>query len=198
VIRQLVRGLAVTATVFASVVAVLQIGLARPSAAERLAVSVVTELDRARDRGSVMTIGSRQLSAVCTRISRGIVRVRLGDGTEIVAMGTHVLETYRLGGRRALALRLAPDLAAAELVLAGSHALYARELIGQLTRRAVSTRVTAYEGRPAYALLLRARRPTVELVVDRMTLRPLAAVYRSHDLTASSRLLVAPRRSKGC
>lgn len=197
-IRPLVRVLVVTATVFAGAVAVLQIGLARPGAAERLAASVVDVLDRTRDRGSVMTIGSLRMSATCARSSRGVVRIRLGDGTGILGMGTHVLETYRFERRRSLAARPAPDLVAAELVLAGSHALYARELIGRLVRRSVSAHETVYAGRPAYTLRLRAARPEVELIVDRKTLRAIGAEYRSRHLTGTSRLLPARRRARGC
>lgn len=194
----MIRALVVLATVFGVALAVLQFGLARPSASEQLAANVVAVLDHTRSSGSVIAIGSRHLSATCARTARGRVDVRLGDGTTIVAMGTHVLATHRLDSRRSLAVRAAPDLAAAELVLAGSHALYARELIGRLVRRAVSTRETVFAGRPAYALRLRASRPSVELMVDRKTLRAVGAVYRSQYVTGTSRLLPAHRRHEGC
>jgi hypothetical protein len=193
-----IRALVVVGTVFAAALAVLQFGLARPSASERLNARIVAVLDHTRSRGSVIAIGSRRLTAVCSRSLRGTVHVRLGDGTAIVAMGTHVLETHRLGARRSLTARPAPDLAAAELVLAGSHALYARELIGRLVRRSAAARETVFDGRPAYAVRLRASRPSVELIVDRKTLHALGAVYRSQYVRGTSRLLPAHGRHEGC
>jgi hypothetical protein len=196
--RPLARALVAGAAVFAAVLVVLQVGLARPTAAERIAARAVSILDHTRERGSVIEIGTRRVTSTCTVTRTGAARIQLDDGTVIVAKGTRVLETYRLGERRTLALHAAADLPAAELVLSGSHALYARELVDRLAQRAVSPRPVEYRGRPAYALRLRSRPPAVELILDRRTLRPLAAEYRSADLRATSRLIAARRREHGC
>jgi hypothetical protein len=40
--------------------------------------------------------------------------------------------------------------------------------------------------------------PLLELIVDRATLRPLAAVYHSGSVDASSRLMASHRAVHGC
>jgi hypothetical protein len=110
-----------------------------------------------------------------------------------------VVERRVHGDARELASLAAPDLASAELELAGSHHVYARELGGHLQRGSVPVEAARYRGRPAYRVVLHERSPRVELIVDGRTLRPLAARYRSSHLVGSSTLVAAPRRSAdGC
>jgi hypothetical protein len=55
-----------------------------------------------------------------------------------------------------------------------------------------------YRGTAAYEVTLRADRPHEGLIVDKETLRPVAAVYRSADLKATSRLFAVGPGRRGC
>lgn len=196
-IRPLVRGIVGIGLVLGVSFAVLQFGLARPGASDRLAARVVRVLDVTRGRGALVTLGSARLRASCRRITPGTIRIHVG-GTEIVASGPHILRLRPLAGERSLAAHRAPELTAAELVLVGSHALFARQLGGLLQRRSVGVVPTRFDGRPAYVVRLRPARPRVTIVVDARTLRPLAAAYRSASVSGSSRLIGGGGRLKGC
>jgi hypothetical protein len=195
----IVKGLFGAGVVFAAALAALQLGLGRPSASDRLGARIVAALDHTRGRGAEITIGGSRLHAECRRTPRAGTRVRIGGSTEIVAVGAHVVARRWLGSGRTLSSLRAPDLPSAELELAGSHDVYARELGGRLQRGSVPVAAERYRGRPAYRVLLHPGNPLVELVVDARSLRPVAARYRSGDLTASSTLVAARHGSvRGC
>lgn len=192
----LIRGLLGIGVTAAAALGFLQLGLGRPAASDETAARLVHVLDTTRGSGAVIDFGSSSAVATCTRSGPGAIRVRVA-GTELIAAGPHVLETRSFDRLRELAVRPIPDLAAAELNLAGSHALYARQLGGLLQRRSVVLTPARFDGRAAYGIVLRASRPRVSIVVDRKTLEPVAAAYRSDDLTATSRLLPG-RIARGC
>jgi hypothetical protein len=98
--------------------------------------------------------------------------------------------------KRTLASLPAAEFPAAAADLGGSHFLYVVELAGSIVRgRDVVTGTTIVDGRALYRIRLGRARPLVELLVDRETLRPVIAHYRSQRLEGWSRLdNTAPRR----
>ena len=192
-------------TVFAASFGVLELGLRSPSAAERLALRVLALLERTQGHGAILRIDGLRLLASCRSYS-GRDLVVLTDGTRFLVVGTHVLQIRSRreplseevsDRRRPFSLRGRAGLVPVEADLAGSHALYARELAGRLEEGDVSARPALLDGRRVYELRLTRRRPVLELMLDRATLRPLAAVYRSSLRTGTSWFLV-PRRGRGC
>jgi hypothetical protein len=183
----MLRALLGTAAAFAAAFGFLQIGLARPSSGDRIAARVVAVLEQTHGKRAEITFGSGEPIAVsCTRRHRAGSVVQTAAG-EIVASGVRIVVARESAARLIEALKV-PDLAAAELDLAGSHAVYARELGSRLERKSIVVRHARYAGRGAYVIVLRPARPRVEIVVSAQTLRPLAARYRSADLVATSKL----------
>lgn len=173
--------------------------LPAPRAGDRIAVRVLELLERTRGTGATMTVGGRELSVRCSRLPARRHLLRLSDGTRLVLSGTRV---RRLVPRRSLAgLRAVdPETVAAEAALAGSHAFYATQVAARLRHGSPHVRRTSVGSRAAYRIRLSHARPHVDLYVDRATLRPLAATYRSRTLTGRSVLAgsVAGRPRNGC
>ena len=185
--RILVRALLGTAVAFVAAFGFLQFGLARPSSGDRFAARMVAVLAKTHGKRAEITFGSGEPIAVhCTGRRHAVSAVQTAAG-EIVASGVHIVVVRESAARVVEALKV-PDLAAAELDLAGSHAVYTRELGSTLERKSIIVRQGRYAGRAAYVIVLRPARPRVEIVVSAQTLRPLAARYRSADLVATSKL----------
>lgn len=170
-----------------------------PRAGDRTAVRVLELLERTRGTGATMTVGGRDLSVRCSPLRSRRHLLRLSDGTRLVLSGTRV---SRLAPRRGLAAArtVDPETIAAEAGLAGSHAFYATQLVARLRHGSPLVRPTSVGSRAAYRIRLSHARPHVDLYVDRATLRPLAATYRSRTLTGRSVLApsVPGRPANGC
>jgi hypothetical protein len=173
-------GTAVAALIAAIAVA-LQTTLHRPTPADALAVRVVVELER------ILSIRSNQhlswlphLQARCTS-GTTYDTVTLGNGSTLTITNGDVDLT---GGPllRQLLLDAVARLAACPGLLAG-------ELSTRLNAgKKALDRTLTYNGQPAYGLHVNNRPPTVELIVSRASLRPLAVRLRTTGLTGTSRL----------
>jgi hypothetical protein len=142
-----------------------------------------------RGQGAVMLIDGVRYSASCR--DDGRTRVVTIDGRERLRIhGTRVFPV----GRQATRMPASPadartrELPAAKADLAGNYALYAAVLLRRMRWSPVRVRPDLYGTRPIYRVELDDR-PRVELFVDRRTLQPLAARYRSQRIDGASRLL---------
>jgi len=193
------------AAIFGASLGVLQLGLGSPSAADKIALRVLAELQRTRGVNAVLDIDGRRLRSTChSYMGRDLVQ--LSDGTQLVLVGIHAYRTLppsdpvirAVSDRRELfVVHSTVGLVGVQAAIAGSHAYFARVLAVRLEQADVHVHPIVFASRPAYELRLNSR-PLLELIVDRVTLRPLAAVYRSHAWAASSRLLTARRAVRGC
>ncbi|HST24576.1 MAG TPA: hypothetical protein VLJ76_01145 [Gaiellaceae bacterium] len=184
------RSIAVAAfgalALFAAACGLLDLGVHPPSAAERLGLRELRVLEHSRDGGAVMDVSGRRVLASCRR-SRGHDLVRLSSGVTLVVTGVHVYEAP--SERRVLSVVHRRTLVAVQADLAGSHALWIRELESRLELGDLSAHPVLFDGRRVEEVVLRARRPFLGLVVDPKTLRPLGAIYDSPSTDASSRIL---------
>jgi hypothetical protein len=193
--------LTLTAALGAAAYGLLEVGMKRASAHDRLVADALRVLDDTRGAGAVMNVDGRKLVAHCTAARVGRAVVALDDGTRLLLWRTHV---SRLGTsrERELLSPLPPDLAAAEANLAGSHDLYSRELTATLLAGRSAVRATRFASRPTYALRLGDGSPLVELFVERTTLRPVGARYVSRTSSGTSELVPAiplrRTRATGC
>jgi len=205
--RLLALGVAVVgaATVFGASFGVLDLGLRSPSTGERIALRVLAELERTRGVRAVLDVDGRRLLSTCHSFM-GRDLLQLSDGTRLVLVGVHAYRTLPPGGslieavsdRRELFLvRSTGSLVSVQAAIAGSHAFWARLLAIRLEQADVHVWPVLFASRPAYELRL-SHRPLLELVVDRVTLRPLAALYRSRAVDGSSRLIAAGHARGGC
>jgi hypothetical protein len=163
--------------------------LPHPTRADRIAVRALNVLDREHGAGAVISLDGQRVIAACRRLPSRHSLVTLSDGVRLVLRGTDV--GVLDAGPRFVASRapLASAIVSAEADLAGSHTLYAKELIGRLVhRRPVLVGLTRFDGVAAYRLRLGRDRPRVELLVARRSLRPLAASYQSRWVSGTSRL----------
>lgn len=136
-----------------------------------------------------MTLAGDPLAARCRRLSRTQSLVSLSDGDTFVLRRARIRDWQTPPSRRAVALSEPPILRAAKADLAGSYRLYASELMRQLEAGLrVSGRPVTAKGRPAYEIELAPTRPRVALLVDRRTLRPLAARFESRQLSGEAEL----------
>jgi hypothetical protein len=204
-LRAIVVAVVGTGCVFGASFGVLELGLKSPSAADRVALRVLAELERTRGVHAVLDIeGHRLLSTCHSYLGRDLLQ--LSDGTRLIVVGVHAFRTLPPGGslidavsdRRELFVVHSPSrLVGAQAAIAGSHAFWARVLAVRLEQANVHVHATEFRSRPAYELRL-STRPLLELVVDKATLRPVAAVYRSQGIDASSRLLASRHADRGC
>lgn len=172
--------------------ALLSVGLHRATASDRFAVGVLDRLDGSSGVGASVDVAGRSLDVACAPTGGRRSAISLGNGTQLVIAGTHVVRT-RVGAARVVLGTEPPDLMAAEADLAGSHDLYERELAGTIFAGPVILRPLRFDSRAAYAVRLGDGRPLVELIVDARTLRPLGARYQSESVAGTSRLLTAPK-----
>ncbi len=206
-LRTIVLAAAGAALLFGAAYGLLAVGMRTPSASERMAVRILATLLRTRGVRADLTIDGRALGSTChAYLGRDLVEV--SDGSRVVIVGVHAFRTLAPAGalvsevsrRRALFGHRATGsgrLVGVEAAIAGSHALWARILAVRLEQADIHLRPTVFRGRPAYALLL-GHRPRLDLVVDRKTLLPVAAFYRSRSIVAASRLLASRHPVHGC
>jgi hypothetical protein len=204
-LRALAVAVVGTACVFGASFGVLELGLKSPSAADKIALRVLAELRRTRGVHAVLDVGGRRLLSTChSYLGRDLLE--LSDGTRLVLVGVHAFRTLpphawlieAVSNRRELfVVRSGAGLVGAQAAIAGSHAFWARVLAVRLEQANVHVRATRFGSRRAYAVRLSAE-PLLELIVDRATLRPLAAVYHSGSVDASSRLMASHRAVHGC
>lgn len=175
--------------------------LPSPRPGDRLGVRVLDRLEHARGSGSVIELAGDRVPVRCRRLPPYEHLLVFGDGTRLVLSGTRVRPLPVRGRRLESARSRYPDLLAAQADLAGSYSLYSRLLAQRLARgRQVVVGRARVHGRPALRIRLGRDRPAVELLVDRRTLRPLAATYSSATLSARSVLTppVGRRRWAAC
>lgn len=204
-LRALAVALAGTACVFGVSFGVLELGLKSPSAADKVALRVLAELQRTRGVHAVLDVDGRRVLSTChSYLGRDVLQ--LSDGTRLVVVGVHAFRTLPPGGalvdavsdrRELFVVHTAAGLVSAQAAVAGSHAFWARVLGARLEQADVHEHAILFEGRPAYELRLSAS-PVLDLIVDRATLRPVAAVYRSRAVDASSRLIASRHAARGC
>ncbi len=201
VLRRTIAVAALTTALGAGAYAVLDLGMQRASRADELVGRALRALDETRSIGAVMRVDGRTLVASCRSVHVDRSVVNLDDGTRLLIARTRV-SRLRTDRQRELLAPEPVDLAAAEANLSGSHDLYSRELTATLFAGRVEVARTRFAARAAYALRLGDGRPLVELMVDRVTLRPLGARYVSRTSSGTSRIVPepAPRRHRptGC
>lgn len=172
----------IACAVFGAAFGVLEGVLASPSQAERLGLRAQKEIGSGSFRGAMLHVGDRTIAVSCRRVSAGTVAVRPAGGSELLVSGAHV---------RARPPATLTPAAVGQAVLGGVRSLYARLLTVRLANRDVELRPLVFAGRPAYAIRLTSGRPATELLVDRGTLAPVGALYRSRAISGSSRFLPA-------
>ena len=184
---------------------VLDLGLRSPSAADKIGVRLLQVLKRTRGVRAVLDVEGHRLRSTC----RGFIGrdlLQLSDGTRIVIIGVHAYRTLPPRGsliaavsnrRELFAVHSTAALVSAQAAIAGSHALWAGILAARLEQANLRVQAVRFESRPAYEVRL-STKPLLELIVDQATLRPVAAVYRSQAVSASSRLLASRRAVGGC
>ena len=204
-LRALAIGVVGAACVFGVSFAVLELGLRSPSAGEKVALRVLAELRRTRGVHAVLDVdGERLLSTCHSYLGRDLLE--LSNGSRLVLVGVHAYRTLPPGGpvveavsdrRELFVVRTAAGLVGAQAAIAGSHAYWARILAVRLEQANVHVRPVLFDSRAAYELQLSSR-PLLELIVDQATLRPVAAVYRSRAVDATSRLIPSRHAVGGC
>jgi hypothetical protein len=166
--------------------------LPQPTRYDRIAVDALRVLEQARGRGSRISIDGHRLLARCTSLSPRRKLIELSDGAQFVLRGSRI-RAWSATTRRPKTMR--PDSPAARAAiadLAGSYALYARELSATLERGEAAV----VDAGGTYVIVL-ARRPSVELAVDRASLRPLRVRFRAAGLAAHAVLLRPVARAGG-
>lgn len=166
--------------------------LPAPSVGDRIGVRLLDRLDTTRGTGGVMQLAGVTRRVTCKRLPRYRHLVQLDDGTKLILSGTHVHEVAEPARERRLATIVdVPGLAAAEADLSGSYTLYATQLAVQLEHgREVLAGAARVNGREAYRIRLTRALPQADLLVDRETLQPLVATFRS--AAVSGRTLLGP------
>ncbi len=173
----------VLAALIAAAALALQTTLSRPTAADALALRVVSELQQIRSISSEQSLS--WLPSVRARCSSHSDRdtVVLSDRTRLTVDPSGVKQTHGRWRR--------PFLIDAEAWLAACPRL----LVGDLSRRLFANKRVIdgrlrFDGVRAYRVRVDPQPPTVFLIVSRRTLRPLAVRFRSsRGLLGASRLL---------
>jgi hypothetical protein len=189
----LVKAAVAAVAVGGSALGLLLVGLPSPLRGDKLSVAVVHRLLGTRIQGAVIQLNGSVLHATCRPHRRGVSTIALSNGDRLTLKRTRfVVPPARLAGRALQYLQPVPAgiLArqSAEADLAGTHQLYLQELIGRLLRGDQVVEGTAtFAGRPVYRIQLGNAKPRIELLVDRRTLKPVGARFRSAQLNGSSR-----------
>ena len=195
-LRHVVVPAAGAALVAGASLLLLAVAVPRATAEDRIAVRILRQLETTRGAGSVMRLAGTTLHATCERTRTRRSRVVLSDGTTLHINRTRVVARRPAANRGAIVQD--GEFVAAAADLSGSHALYVAQLAGSIVRgRDVVVGETRVGDRRAYVVRLGRPRPRVELLVDRLTLRPLVARYRSRRPEGSARL-VAGGAGRGC
>jgi len=196
--RDLARGARIGAAALAGTCAVacsayaLVSTLPAPQPDDRLGVRILDRLEHSRGTGAVVDLGGRRVHVRCRKLPPYRRLLTYADGTRLALSGTHVHRLPSSGRQLETARSRYPDLLAAQADLAGSYSLYSILLAQRLAHgRAIVAGLARVRGLPAYRIHLGQDRPEVQLIVDRRTLRPLAATYRSATLSGRS-ILGAP------
>jgi len=164
--------------------------LPQPTRSDRIGVDVLRFLQTHRGHASRMVVDGTAVAARCRHLAGGRSLVSFDDGRLLVLRGARITGWSGRGGRSLASASPGSALRrAAEADLAGSYKLYATELTGQLERgQRITGHAVLHAGRPAYEIDLAATAPRVVLVVDRDTLRPLAARFESPQVTGTATL----------
>lgn len=174
---------AVVATSFGLVSA-----LPQPTQDDRIAVRLLQYLEDMRGRGSRISIGGQTLLARCTSLAPRRKLITLSDGTRLVLSGARIRSWRSTRSLLATAQPYAGLVRAAVADLAGSYALYATELSRPLSYGHDIVAEEVPGSSRTYRIVL-ARRPSVELTIDRASMRPLSVRFRSARVSASASLL---------
>jgi hypothetical protein len=200
VIRRIVvpvLGAAVVAVAIAAAAFGVVSALPQPNRADRVGVGVLRVLESHRGGGSRMRIGGALLISHCRQLSGGRTLVSVSNGTAFVIRGDRIHAWLK--HRASLAsLRREPGLLhAAEADMSGSYRLYAHELTAQLES---GEHVRVVDSGAVYELVLASGSPRAELLVNRRTLRPVAATFASRRLSGRATLirLRTARLHAGC
>lgn len=204
-LRAVVVAVVGSACIFGASFGLLELGLRSPTAGDKIGLRVLAELRRTRGVHAVLEVDGRRLLSTChSYLGRDLLE--LSDGTRLVVVGVHAFRTLPPGGslieavsdrRELFVVRTSAGLVGAQAAIAGSHAFWAEVLALRLEQANLRVHATLFGSRRAYELRLD-RRPLLELIVDRETLRPLAAVYRSRSVDATSRLIASAHAVGGC
>ena len=166
--------------------------LPAPQPDDRLGVRILDRLEHARGTGAVVDLGGRRVRVRCRKLPPYRRLLTYADGTRLALSGTRVRRLPSAGRQLETARARYPDLIAAQADLAGSYSLYSILLAQRLAHgRPIVAGLTRVRGLRAYRIHLGRDRPEVQLIVDRRTLRPLAATYSSATLSGRS-ILGAP------
>ena len=166
--------------------------LPAPQPDDRLGVRILDRLEHARGTGAVVDLGGRRVHVRCRKLPPYRRLLTYADGTRLALSGTRVRRLPSAGRQLETARARYPDLIAAQADLAGSYSLYSILLAQRLAHgRPIVAGLTRVRGQGAYRIHLGRDRPEVQLIVDRRTLRPLAATYSSATLSGRS-ILGAP------
>jgi len=169
--------------------------LPRPSATDAIAVRILQKLETTRGARAHIRLGRRTFVSECRVLSRNRRGIFLDDGTRLFLHGSHFTVSSPSREWRTIARLESPEFPAAAADLGGSHFLYVVQLARSIVRgRHVVLGTIRFGGRETYRVRLSRGRPLVELLVDRMTLEPVAAHYRSARLEGWSRLYGVVRR----
>lgn len=176
----------------------LLVALPQPSHGDRVAIGVLDRLQQTRFRGGVLRLGGRTLPVWCTRHHRSTSVLELATGERLRVRNQHVVVVRDPARELASDTRAAVDpLPAAVADLAGTQALYVSELVGRLLAgKSAYAGTGVVDGRPVYLIRL-GDRPSVELLVDRRTGKPVGARFDSSRAHGTSRLLLTVSRT-GC
>lgn len=171
--------------------------LPQPTRADRVGVGVLRVLQTHRGAGSRMRIDGTSLVSHCRQLSGGRTLVFVSNGTAFVIRGDHVHAWLKQRSGLAAVRRARGLLQAAEADMSGSYRLYAHELTAQLESGA---HVRVIDGGSRYELVLASGSPRAELLVDRRTLRPVAATFDSHRLSGRATFITLreARLHAGC
>ena len=170
----------------------LMAALPQPTAADRLAVRLLGYLEHTPGRGSEIWINGHRVLARCSSLSKSRKLITLSDGARFAIRRSHI----RLWHEAAKKPRR-PDSALARAAIAdlsGSNSLYAAEL-GPPLAAGDDMVEPIRESDRMYRIVL-SRKPYVALDVDRVSLHPVSARFRSAGISAQASLLAPARKHR--
>jgi hypothetical protein len=202
-IRTGIVATALLAALGAALYGILDLGLPKPAATDRLGARILATLERLHGAGGRGRLNNSAFAARCHRLLGGRSIIELADGERVLLHVDHVrlLAHGPSAGRSAIgpAFR-APgrQVLVADAELAGSMRLYGIELTDRLLAGRLSISPVARRGHePAYWVTL-SREPRVQLLVRHDSLVPVEVLVRSPLANGRSRLEISRSGRRGC
>jgi hypothetical protein len=169
----------------------LMAALPQPTAADRFAVRLLDYLEQTQGRGSRIWINGHRIDARCTALSKTRSLITLSDGAKFAIRRSRI-RLWHEGTTKPR--RPDSNLARAAIAdLSGSNSLLAAEL-GPPLLAGDDMVEPIRESDRTYRIVL-SRKPFVSLDVDRVSLHPISARFRSARISARA-LLLPPARSR--